>query len=252
VAGTTLATIKQRIRTLNRERPGTDAYKDLDEVFNDDVKEGANELAGDTDCLFIEFATDLTENVVDYCAPNIYKLKTVGVVGDDGRYAPLPLIPIARRERRSYGEWRNDDGLSGVSGVGFTSDPPWRAILNGVNSITLEPIPSTTRASALIFTGFAKPGEFWTYNQTTGAGNTLSDTDECPLPTWAITCLGYYVAWKRADRYGIKNAAGELMAPKHYTAYRDRLGDVATKASEYGERASFYDSAGAGRWGWWK
>lgn len=129
------------------------------------IWQAADEVAELTDCFYGTTTLDLVQGKADYCESAAYRIKTMNVLDASGRWWPLSYLEGAQADMRSYGQWRNYPGI----------DPPTSVIFNGVNAITLFPMPSVSRNDAVQFQGYMKPGPFWKYgaavSTTTGTGN---------------------------------------------------------------------------------
>lgn len=170
----TLGEIKRDIRLRLRQHVGTEAGGDPF-TLQADILSAADEVAFRTDALFDNQTASLTDGTSDYCASDYYRITGLSVKDSAGQWRPLLLFDNPGKADRYFGgRWRDTTQ---------EADPPVCAVFNGVNSFTLVPTPSTTRAAALRIDGWRKPGQFWTYSA--GAGVTLSDSDECPLPVFA-------------------------------------------------------------------
>jgi len=212
-----LGQIKRNVRMLGRNYFGTDADRDpfgLDYL----IIEQANQIARQTDCLVGRRYLDLTANVTDYCAPDVYRIKVVKVLDTNNEYQKIRVFDY---QDQYVDNWRN-----------LPSDTrPEILVFRGMNNLSVYPAVLTTLVNGLLIEGYAQPGDNWAYDST---GNALVNTDatECPLPEVAHDCLVYAVLQARAMQMADMNAYQIFKAE-----YIDRLSMVDNYASAYGRRA---------------
>ncbi len=212
-----LGQIKRNVRMLGRNYFGTDADRDpfgLDYL----IIEQANQIARQTDCLVGRRYLDLTADVNDYCAPDIYRIKVVKILDTLNEYQKVRLFDYSDQY---IDYWRN-----------LPSDTrPEIVVFRGMNNISVYPAVLATVTNGLLIEGFAQPGDNWAYDST---GTALPNTDatECPLPDVAHDCLVYAVLQARAMQMGEMNGYQIFKAE-----YMDRLSSVDAFASTYARRA---------------
>lgn len=211
-----LGQIKRNVRMLGRNYFGTDADRDpfgLDYL----ILEQANQIARQTDCLVGRRYLDLTVDVNDYCAPDIYRIKVIKVLDTLNDYKPTRIFDFSNQY---IDAWRN-----------LPSDTrPEIVVLRGMNNISVYPAVSTTVTNGLLIEGYAQPGDNWAYDS---AGNALPNTDttECPLPEVAHDCLVYAVLQARGMQMADATAM-QIFKPE----YLQRLAMVDNYASTYARR----------------
>lgn len=212
-----LGQIKRNVRMLGRNYFGTDADRDpfgLDYL----IIEQANQIARQTDCLVGRRYLDLTVDVNDYCAPDIYRVKVVKILDTSNEYQKVRLFDYSDQY---IDYWRN-----------LPSDTrPEIVVFRGMNNISVYPAVSSTVANGLLIEGYAQPGDNWQYT-TTGTALPNTDATECPLPEVAHDCLVYAVLQARSMQMGDMNGYQIFKAE-----YIDRLSMVDNFASTYGRRA---------------
>lgn len=190
----TRAGIKQRARVYFQASPGTQLW---DDPFAADlwVTDGAREVAWKTDCLLEYRFLGITSGTSSYCAPDLYRLKRVWVKDSAGLWHEPRVYPAS--------SFNFDYDRHNTA----TGDPPTAIAFQGGGTVMLSPIPSTTRAAAIKFLGYAQPAEsgVWVYDSS-GVAVAKAETDECPLPVWAHTAVVNYVKWKAAEALGDKRA----------------------------------------------
>lgn len=212
-----LGQIKRNVRMLGRNYFGTDADRDpfgLDYL----IIEQANQIARQTDCLVGRRYLDLTVDVNDYCAPDIYKIKVVKILDTLNEYQKVRLFDYSDQY---VDNWRN-----------LPSDQrPEIVVFRGMNNISVYPAVQTIVTNGLLIEGYSQPGDYWVYDN---AGTALANTDatECPLPDVAHDCLIYAVLQARAMQMAEMNGYQIFKAE-----YLDRLAMVENFASTYGRRA---------------
>ena len=212
-----LGQIKRNVRMLGRNYFGTDADRDpfgLDYL----IIEQANQIARQTDCLVGRRYLDLTADVNDYCAPDIYRIKVVKILDTLSEYQKVRLFDYSDQY---IDYWRN-----------LPSDTrPEIVVFRGMNNISVYPAVLATVTNGLLIEGYAQPGDNWAYDT---SGNPLTNTDatECPLPDVAHDCLVYAVLQARAMQMGEMNGYQIFKAE-----YMDRLSSVDAFASTYARRA---------------
>jgi hypothetical protein len=212
-----LGQIKRNVRMLGRNYFGTDADRDpfgLDYL----ILEQANQIARQTDCLVGRRYLDLTVDVNDYCAPDIYKIKVIKVKDILGDYQSIRVFDY---QDQYIDGWRNKP----------SDARPEIAVFRGMNNISVYPAVAATVTNGILIEGYAQPGDIWQYDS---AGNPLPNTDatECPLPEVAHDCLVYAVLQARSMQMGEMNGYQIFKAE-----YTDRLSMVDNYASTYGRRA---------------
>ena len=212
-----LGQIKRNVRMLGRNYFGTDADRD---PFGLDYLsiEQANQIARQTDCLVGRRYLDLTLNVNNYCAPDVYKIKVVKILDTNNEYQKIRVFDY---QDQYVDNWRN-----------LPSDTrPEIVVFSGMNNLSVYPAVSITLTNGLLIEGYAQPGDNWEYDVN---GNPLTNTDntECPLPQVAHDCLVYGVLQARAMQMAEIN--GYQIFKLEYT---DRLSMVDNYASSYGRRA---------------
>jgi hypothetical protein len=212
-----LGQIKRNVRMLGRNYFGTEADRDpfgLDYL----IIETANQIARQTDCLVGRRFLDLTADVNDYCAPDIYRIKSIKIKNTIDEYEDTRLFNF---DNQYITRWINEP----------SSDRPDIVVSRGMNSISVYPATNTTVVNGLRIEGYAQPGDNWAYDS---AGAALPNTDatECPLPEVAHDCMVYGVLQARAmqmlDMNGMQVFKSE---------YLDRLSMVENFASTYMRRA---------------
>jgi hypothetical protein len=212
-----LGQIKRNVRMLGRNYFGTDADRDpfgLDYL----IIEQANQIARQTDCLVGRRYLDLTVDVNDYCAPDIYRIKVVKILDTLNEYQKVRLFDYSDQY---IDYWRN-----------LPSDQrPEIVVFRGMNNISVYPAVQATVTNGLLIEGYSQPGDYWAYDS---AGTALANTDatECPLPDVAHDCLIYAVLQARAMQMAEMNGYQIFKAE-----YLDRLAMVENFASTYGRRA---------------
>lgn len=136
-----------------------------------------NEVASRCGGWYTNWTTGLTADTADYCAPELYRDKSINVLDASGQWRPLVILSERDMDEMTAAMWRNHD----------SADPPEFAVTQGVNRVSLYRTPSVTRANALRFTGYAIPGKYWVYSA--GAPVAITDDDDCPLPEWMQECI---------------------------------------------------------------
>jgi len=212
-----LGQIKRNVRMLGRNYFGTDADRDpfgLDYL----ILEQANQIARQTDCLVGRRYLDLTVDVNDYCAPDIYKIKVIKVKDILGDYQSIRVFDY---QDQYIDGWRNKP----------SDARPEIAVFRGMNNISVYPAVAATVTNGILIEGYAQPGDIWQYDS---AGTALPNTDatECPLPEVAHDCLVYAVLQARSMQMADMNGYQIFKAE-----YTDRLSMVDNYASTYGRRA---------------
>lgn len=212
-----LGQIKRNVRMLGRNYFGTEADRDpfgLDYL----IIETANQIARQTDCLVGRRYLDLTLEVNDYCAPDIYKIKLVKIKNTSDEYEDTRLFNF---DNQYITRWLNEP----------PAQRPDIVVTRGMNSISVYPATNVTVPNGLLIEGYAQPGDNWEYNS---AGTALPNTDttDCPLPEVAHDCLVYGVLQARAMQMLDMNGMQVFKAE-----YLDRLSMVENFASVYMRRA---------------
>lgn len=212
-----LGQIKRNVRMLGRNYFGTDADRDpfgLDYL----IIETANQIARQTDCLVGRRFLDLTVDVNDYCAPDIYRIKLIKIKDTLGDYQDTRLFNF---DNQYITRWINEP----------SAQRPDIVVARGMNSISVYPATNETVVNGLLIEGYAQPGNNWEYDS---AGNALPNTDstECPLPEVAHDCMVYGVLQSRAMQMLDMNGMQVFKAE-----YLDRLSMVENYASTYMRRA---------------
>ncbi len=211
-----LGQIKQRVRMLGRNYFGTDADRDpfgLDYI----IKESANQIARNTDCLVGRRYLSLVAGQTIYATPDIYKIRATRFLDSNGdyvqprmyNYGDQMLVALANKPAQAWAE-----------AVG----------IRGMNEIAIYPTPSVAVTNGVMVEGYAIPGEYWAYDS---SGNPIVNTDatECPLPVVAHDCLIYGVLADRAMQMMDPNGMQIFKAQ-----YMDRLGQVESYAAMYMRR----------------
>ena len=212
-----LGQIKRNVRMLGRNYFGTDADRDpfgLDYL----IIETANQIARQTDCLVGRRYLDLTLNVNDYCAPDIYKIKLIKIKDTSGDYQDTRLFNF---DNQYITRWLNEPA----------SQRPEIVVTRGMNSISVYPATTETVTNGLLIEGYAQPGDNWAYDSA-GVALANTDTTECPLPEVAHDCLVYGVLQARSMQMQDMNGMQVFKAE-----YLDRLSMVENFASIYMRRA---------------
>lgn len=212
-----LGQIKRNVRMLGRNYFGTDADRDpfgLDYL----IIETANQIARQTDCLVGRRFLDLTVDVNDYCAPDIYRIKLIKIKDTLGDYQDTRLFNF---DNQYITRWINEP----------SAQRPDIVVARGMNSISVYPATNETVVNGLLIEGYAQPGNNWEYDS---AGTALPNTDttECPLPEVAHDCMVYGVLQARAMQMLDMNGMQVFKAE-----YLDRLSMVENYASTYMRRA---------------
>lgn len=212
-----LGQIKRNVRMLGRNYFGTDADRDpfgLDYL----IIETANQIARQTDCLVGRRFLDLTVDVNDYCAPDIYRIKLIKIKDTLGDYQDTRLFNF---DNQYITRWINEP----------SAQRPDIVVARGMNSISVYPATNETVVNVLLIEGYAQPGNNWEYDS---AGTALPNTDttECPLPEVAHDCMVYGVLQARAMQMLDMNGMQVFKAE-----YLDRLSMVENYASTYMRRA---------------
>ena len=212
-----LGQIKRNVRMLGRNYFGTDADRN---PFGPDylIIEQANQIARQTDCLVGRRYLDLTLDVNDYCAPDIYKIKVVKILDTLNEYQKVRLFDYSDQY---VDNWRN-----------LPSDQrPEIVVFRGMNNISVYPAVLATVTNGLLIEGYSQPGDYWAYDS---SGTALSNTDatNCPLPDVAHDCLVYATLQARAMQMADMNGYQVFKAE-----YMDRLAMVDNFASTYARRA---------------
>jgi hypothetical protein len=212
-----LGQVKRNVRMLGRNYFGTEADRDpfgLDYL----IIETANQIARQTDCLVGRRYLDLTVDVNDYCAPDIYKIKLVKIKNTNDEYEDTRLFNF---DNQYITRWLNEP----------PAQRPDIVVTRGMNSISVYPATNTTITNGLLIEGYAQPGDIWEYDS---SGNALpnNDTTECPLPEVAHDCLVYGILQARAMQMLDMNGMQVFKAE-----YLDRLSMVENFASIYMRRS---------------
>lgn len=212
-----LGQIKRNVRMLGRNYFGTEADRDpfgLDYL----IIETANQIARQTDCLVGRRFLDLTTDVNDYCAPDIYKIKLIKIKNTTNEYEDTRLFNF---DNQYITRWLNEP----------SAQRPDIVVARGMNSISVYPATNVTVPNGLLIEGYAQPGDNWAYDS---AGTALANTDvtECPLPEVAHDCMVYGVLQARAMQMLDMNGMQVFKAE-----YLDRLSMVENFASVYMRRA---------------
>lgn len=185
---TTLGDIKSEVRLLIGEMEGTALYENPF-VLDTLIWRQADRLCQDSDCLYAALDSDVTAGEASHCAPDgLYKVKGTQFLNNAGNWYPLKPEDPAAMDRFQGRMWRNWEA----------SDPPRFAVFTGTTALELAPPPLVSRAAALRWEGFYKPGAVWEYDGD-GTALPLTDASVCPLPSWAIGALVYRVAALRAS-----------------------------------------------------
>ena len=211
-----LGQIKRNVRMLGRNYFGTDADRDpfgLDYL----IIEQANQIARQTDCLVGRRYLDLTVDVNDYCAPDIYRIKVIKLLDTNSEYQKVRVFDYSNQY---IDDWRNAP----------SDQRPEIVVLRGMNNISVYPAVQATVTNGLLIEGYSQPGDYWAYDS---AGTALANTDatECPLPEVAHDCLVYAVLQARSMQ--MADATGmQIFKPE----YLQRLAMVENYASTYARR----------------
>lgn len=216
--GMTRGQIKQRVRVYGRHLFGGDDDRDpfgLDLL----VKDVANQIARNTDCLVGRRTLDLVQDQQEYCAPDVYRILAVFQVdADTDDYTRLPIL---WNYERGLDAWRNE----------AASHPVEKCAIFGQNRIGLYPTPDAAVTDGLVVEGYAIPGDYWVYNSG-GTGQTPTEDDECPLPAYSHECLVYGVLAMRARQ------KMDMQAVQVWDQlYRQHLGEVESNAATFARRA---------------
>ena len=105
-----LGQIKQRVRMLGRNYFGTDADRDpfgLDYI----VKEAANQIARNTDCLVGRRFLNLVADQYIYASPDIYKIRATRFLDTNGDYTQPRMY-------NSGGTQTTSDPFGMIMGIG--------------------------------------------------------------------------------------------------------------------------------------
>lgn len=195
--------MKQRLRLDLKLHPGVSLFTDPF-TQNNLAKAAADYVAFRSDCLYGVRLTSLTADERYYCSPIFYKLKTAYVKDGSGDWHLLGKEMKWNADYLTGARWRNDTG----------EDPPQAAIYEGAGRVVLHAAPTVTRAGALAFEGFHKPGDFWTFTAG-GVGEAITDDSGLPHPSWAHEAVYLHMKWqaaKRDERDEIRSQAGEFGA----------------------------------------
>ncbi len=217
----TLNEMMVRCRQLRNERPGTEGYDDP-LSYLDDCVVVTDEVAIRTYCLFKHFTTDVTSATASYCIPNLFKIKEVQFMKDDGNWQTLKTFYPEEADMRQGARWSTYPQMA---------DPPRQAVIGGPGSpVILAPTPAVSRTAALRFGGNWKPGNVWGYDST-GVAITASWTVENPLPTWAQDVVPIGMALERAARYPIPEDAFRI--PRLQAQYDARIAQIHGNTNVY-------------------
>lgn len=214
--------MKRKLRRDLRLGPGVWLHGD-ESSLDDYAREAADKVASATDCLYGIRITGLVANQRVYTMPEFYRLKTAYILDSAGLWLPLAITSVPRIQGETDAQWLNAEPI----------DPPRAAVISA-SFLRLAPAPSVTRAGALAFEGYHRPGQYWTYD---GAGNgvPIADNHECPLPSWAHDCVYYFMRWQATvgdERPEVRSRTAEYQA-----MYREELGEVEAKAATLIDRA---------------
>lgn len=226
--------IKTAIRKSPTHRIGTPLYEDVDEYLNDDIQIIVDTLAEKTWCYAPNFITGLVADQEVYCAPAYFELKGAAVLNENGDWRPLFVTSVTEADARMADTWRNLQ----------SADPPTHLIYRGFNKYLLAPTPSVTRAAALSFEGFAKPGIYWSYDSDTGAGEAITDSSTPPLPDWAqdVDIIANGVIALRCERWADtqegRKFGYEAAALRAQRRFDEQVRRIYRHAFEYRSRAA--------------
>ena len=215
----TRAEIKRQVRLLGQHYFSGDLDQDpfgLDLLVN----ETTNDVARLTDCFIGRRYLDTVYGTDEYCASDLYRIKNVMVLNDDGNYKRMRIV-----------EWY--EGNNDVYRRDVQPSTPTHALIFGPNRIKLYPSPSVSTTNGVMIEGYAIPGDTWTYDVNGNPVTTLTDEQECPLPSIAHDCVVYGVLYKKA----VQQRDME-MVPYYQGEYEKRMGMVESFASTYARRAT--------------
>jgi hypothetical protein len=209
--------IKRRIRILGRHYFGGENDQDpfgLDLL----ITEVANDLARRTDCYIGRRYLDLVAGTTEYCDSDLYRLKNILILQDDGTYNRARLIDWADAKNP---EFRHFD----------TENVPTHVMVFGANRIKVYPVPASSVTNGLMIEGYAIPGDYWLYDTNGNAVTTNLDIQECPLPAVAHDAIVYGVLKQRAVQ-----SRDMDMAQYYDQEYQTRVGMVESYAATYARR----------------
>jgi len=161
------------------------------------VWRAVDEIAERTDCLHKGRLLSIVAEQASYCPTGLRRVTAVSWKNAAGDwYGNLP-VRTSHEMDKGYPYWRNHP----------TSDNAQVLVVTGPNRVTVWPTPSVSRAGAIRFEGYWKPGEIWNHDAITGADIAPARSDVCPLPSYAITAAIERAKWYFAKALRVKNPA---------------------------------------------
>lgn len=167
------------------------------------VWRAVDEVAERTDCLHKGRLLSLVADQASYCPTGLRRHTALSWKDLAGNWlGNIPALSIHEMDKYNP-DWRNTPA----------SDRLEVLVVTGPSSVTLWPPPSATRAAALRFEGYWKPGEIWNHDPDTGADIAPARADVCPLPSYAITAAIERAKWYYAKALRVKAPAVAPLIP---------------------------------------
>lgn len=210
--------IKRRVRLLGRHYFESDLDVDpfgLDLL----ITTVTNDVARNTDCYWSRRYLDLSANTSEYCASDLYRIKNVFALQQDGEYKRLMLV-----------DWYDAKNWQYRSPSDSAPIPTHAVVFENIR-MRFWPMPSTNSSNGVMIEGWAIPGDYWLYD-TSGNAVAMDDTQECPLPDIAHDAVVFGVLYYKA----LQVRDGEMIAV-YRDEYEKRTGMVESFTATYARRA---------------
>jgi len=210
--------IKRRVRLLGRHYFDSDVDVDpfgLDLL----ITEVTNDVAKNTDCYWSRRYLDLVADTAEYCSSDLYRVKNIFALQDDGEYKRLLIVDWYDAQNQQYRDPSD------------TSSIPSHCVVFENNRVRFWPIPNVARTNGVMFEGWCIPGDYWVYDSN-GTAVAMSDAQECPLPLIAHDSVVYGVLYYKALQ-----ARDAAMIPIYRDEFERRQGMVESFSATYARRS---------------
>jgi hypothetical protein len=214
----TLQALVTRFTAMLRELEGEAAAYDDPITPVSLIKDAVDTFARNTDAFWYAFEQNAVNAQAEYCAPPLYKLRSINYFDEQGNWHPLRGRSVSDLDKTG-GYWR----------VYPASYWPWSVEVMGMNSIQLippplvdNPIVSPLLQPLVEMEGFAIPSLCFKTDGTTPLFNAL--TDECPLNAVCHPGIAFEAMRTRIMQYPTKdNMARYPMIAQEAERYMGQL-----------------------------
>lgn len=216
----TLGALVTRFTAMLREYEGEGAGFDDPLTPVSLIKDAVDRFAQDSDAFWYSWQENAINGQAEYCAPMLYKLRSINYFDEEGCWWPLLPKSVADMDKLyRITNWRN-----------FQSDyNPRRVVVAGMNLILLSPTPivdipivSPNVQPLVEMEGYAIPSVCFKTDGTTPLFAAL--TDECPLNAACHPGIAYEAMKMRIMQYPTKENMMRLpMVERQADVYRANL-----------------------------